>query len=99
MVAQRKTESLTLYHRIRRTHALYLATGSPPTQWITAATSDLSRAAGEHFYIPIFSDRATKTQEMQRTDSEVNIPVIPHETSSPELEDFQTPHIDNQVRC
>ncbi|XP_030579955.1 uncharacterized protein LOC115785156 isoform X1 [Archocentrus centrarchus] len=86
----------SFYYHIRRTHALYLATGNPPTQWMTAASSDLSHAAGEHFDIPVFSDCATKTQGMQRTDSEVNIPVIPNEMSSPELEDFQTPNTDNQ---
>ncbi|KAM7378811.1 hypothetical protein PAMP_004408 [Pampus punctatissimus] len=86
----------SFYYHIRRTHVLYFTTGQPPTGWMTAATSDISRVGSEHFDIPVFSDCATETREMQRTNSEVNTPVISNEMLNPEPTCHQIPHPDNQ---
>ena len=88
----------SFYYHIRRTHALYLATGHPPTGGMTAATSEPSRVGGEHFDIPIFSDCATQTRGMQSTGSEVITSVTPNEMPRLEIDDFQILHTDHQVR-
>ncbi|KAM7366747.1 hypothetical protein PAMP_014697 [Pampus punctatissimus] len=82
----------SFYYHIRRTHALYFTTGQPPTGWMTSATSDISRVGSEHFDIPVFSDCATETRGMQRTNSEVNTPVISNEMLNPEPTCHQIPH-------
>ena len=88
----------SFYYHIRRTHTLYFATGHPPTGWMTSATPDLSRVGSEHFDIPVFSDCATETRGMQRTNSEGNTPVIANDMLNPEPTCHQIPHPDNQVR-
>lgn len=86
----------SFYYHIRRTHALYLATGCPNPGWMTS-TSEPSRVGGEHFDIPVFLDCTTQTRGMQRSSSDVNTPAIPNETSQ-ELEDFPIQHPVHQVR-
>lgn len=80
----------SFFYHIRRTHALYLATGCPNFGWMTS-TSEPS--GGEHFHIPVFLDCTTQTKAMHRTSSEVNPPATPNETSQEqELEDFPIQH-------
>lgn len=87
----------SFYYHIRRTHALYLATGNPPSRWLTTSGSELSHVGGERFDIPIFYDCASTRRGLQRTNREVNAPVIPNEIPRPELEEFQISHT-NTVR-
>ncbi|KAG7463357.1 hypothetical protein JOB18_022745, partial [Solea senegalensis] len=86
----------SFYYHIKRTHPLYLASGRPPTGWMTAATPEPSRVGGQHFDIPIFSDCATQTRGMQRTSSEVNTPVTPNEESQQNLEGLQNQRPEHQ---
>lgn len=86
----------SFYYHVRRSHALYFATGHPNTGWMTTATSEPSRIGGENFDIPVFLDCTTQTRGMQRTSCQDTLDT-PNEMSQQEIEDFPIQSPDHQV--
>ncbi|KAL3967359.1 claudin [Sarotherodon galilaeus] len=52
----------SFYHHLRRTHPQYLATGNPPTGWLTAS-SDANVLGGENFGTAIFADYTAEPRQ------------------------------------